>query len=349
MKQKNTVRVLSVVGVAVVAMATVIRAEDNVSAESVAAPMPVAPAASTVSSDAPEAWEEQGGQEFVAQRVDSGNWLIKAKILNQTNKLMTHINAAEKQLEPYDKDFMQQRAAIDKKHREFYQEYGFRVADVDAMLVALETESKQLGQKGAELSADDKKLIDDVKAKQEELKKLKEDLALVNELDAALDTAIAELLRYIGEARGLASVAWDDRESIAKTLSDEVAEDLYRKMETHLANMQQANHYLSTTFKDYFTTQVTALDSAIDTLRRDMDAIKERGLALGKKLTEQLAQEAKAKKAQEDKARGEKERAAAQTNAHWYTAIIGWFLKMISAIGAFFARMYAWVRSMIGL
>jgi chromosome segregation ATPase len=321
-------------------------AEDEVSA----ADAPPAPAAVEKSTsgpvEVPTEWEKREEQDFSVERTERGNWVLKKQIRDQAKLVMEEMRQLVMQMNPYEQQFLQQRNAADQRHNAFYQEYGFQASEVTTQLAQLEAESKKLEQDVDGVTPADKALVETLQRKKTDLKKLRDDLQVVQAIDGALGQAMGKLSAELVQVRTFEKEAWDSYEQISETLSDEVAETLYTGIKTHLQNIQDADEYIKTVFTTFFNDCVKSLDEKIQLLKNQMEKLKDQGVVLGNKITEQLKQSAAIQAALDEQRKREEE--AAKQSQHWYTGAWEWIGNLFTQIGSWFTGAWQWLGGLVG-
>jgi hypothetical protein len=259
----------------------------------------------------PAVWEEVTEQDARAGVNESrGNWFFKAQILKKAINPVKDVQRVVKEVLPFQKAFEGRHQALKAELAAFYQEYGFQDADVATQLAIITDDIKhneQLMQQPAPrvVQQIDPKTgkripppppgprpaeeIQRLKTSQLDIEKLSQKMDRLRKLEAAAEEAIRKLIPTIEKARESEKQAWRDYEKIADTLSDVVAEDMYRSIEAALANVKNIKQYCAETLETFFTGLVQEVNTIEAELKTEIDVLRLRGYAFGKRATEQLA------------------------------------------------------------
>ncbi len=278
-------------------------------------------------SDAPPAavpatWEEVTEQQArPGVNENRGNWFFKSQILKKAINPVKEVQRVVKDVVPFQKVFEDRHKAFKDDLTAFYQDYDFKDADVASQLAGIAEEIKrneQLAQQPAPQVAPridpstGKRIvlppqppmprpaeeIQRLKGSQADIEKLAQKMVRLRKMEAAAEEGMKLLVPSIERARESEKQAWRDYEKIADTLSDVIAEDMYRSIEAALANANSIKQYCAETFDMFFSGLVKDVSALEQEIKTDIDALRSRGYAFGKKATEQLAAERAAAEAE---------------------------------------------------
>ncbi len=262
------------------------------SQEEGAAPVPMAGAADVV----PAQWKDAGvqGKSITLAGDEPGNWYRKRHILKEARKVYELLTKQIVALLPEREKFEKIRSEdLDKKFDAFYQECGFQQGFIDEQLNSIGEEIKQTQESVGMLDADRKNFLKQLEEKRTELTELKKEFSHVQKLDAAANEGIKTLNEEINRAQGYEAEAWEQYQKIADTLNDEVAEDLYRRIEASLRNTQALERYIKNDIVQFFATLSSDVDKQIGVVKGKIEALRAKGVELNKKvLDERIKQEA---------------------------------------------------------
>lgn len=310
-------------------------------------PAPTAPAPSTTGSASgwqPRPTEVSGGGEIttIKEQEGRGNWFFKAKTLKKARKQFEEIRHAVSRVMPSNEEFSRKLAEFETLINQFYQELGFQAGEIDERLKNLSDQLKQIETSPQGLTPEQKVLQKDIQEKLAELEKVKANLTLLQKMDSALHEAVASLDRQLGRINAYQDQAWKNYEKIEDTLSDEIADELYRGMENQLQNIVAIERYIANELSAFYSKTQADAQQQMTIIREGVTRLKERGVALGKALKEQLASEEKRKA--DEAAR--KEKARQKANRPWYAGAVetvsGWFAAVwlwLKSLGLWFCRL----------
>lgn len=274
----------------------------------------------------PATWEEVTEQQArPGVNENRGNWFFKSQILKKAINPVKEVQRVVKDVVPFQKVFEDRHKAFKDDLNAFYRDYDFKGTDVASQLAGIAEEIKrneQLAQQPAPKvvprtgptidPATGKRIapppqppmprpaeeIQRLKDSKADIEKLAQKMERLRKMEAAAEEGMKLLVSSIERARESEKQAWRDYEKIADTLSDVIAEDMYRSIEAALANANSIKRYCSETFDMFFSGLVKDVSALEQEIKTAIDALRSRGYAFGKKATEQLAAERAAAEAE---------------------------------------------------
>lgn len=293
------------VGLVITIVAVNLRAADDWEAPKL---QPSEATAPTVAS----AWEEVTEQDPVpGVHENRGNWFFKAQILKKAIEPVKQVQNIVKDIVPFKEIFEKRRAEFDATFDAFLQDYGFGDSVVATHLEFVAGEINRFeqlrqqpparspsvipGQKGASSRAvalpNYAEEVQKLKVTQTDIEKLRNQMSRLEAYKSALSEGISLLNRSIEQAVESEKNAWSDYEKIADTLSDIVAENMYRSIEVALTNVQNVKQYCTETFEAFFNELTRDTIALEDEIKSGIESLLKRGYAFGKKAGEQLQAE----------------------------------------------------------
>lgn len=313
------------------------------SATPVAAPAGAAPGVTAT----PLAWQSLKDAEVTTINEERGNWVVKAKIFKEAQKLSKVIQKKVLTIEPLQEKFLTERADLDKNIlNPFYTDFGLQGGELDARLNGIVDDLKKLEMNKAVVDDKERLLRDETKRKKEALEELKKSFAYLQKLEEALSQSLITMSAQIQKALVYQEEAWNDQEKIGDILNDEIAQDLYSKMQVILDNVTAIENYLNGELKTFFTTTIQKITEQVDVVKKKVIGLKGEGIALGKKMKELQDAEEAARLSEEKKAGAQQEKAKEKAARTWLSPVfdaISWFWETVkSAFKSLYNTVAGW-------
>lgn len=301
--------------------------------------------------EVPAQWKESTGSSkaITLSGDEPGNWYRKRHILQEARKLYETLTKQIVALSPERERFEKIRTEdLDKKFDSFYQDCGFQQGEIDGQLSAIADEIKQAQAEAGISVTDQRELLKQLEEKRTELGKLKEEYMHVQKLDAAANEAIKTLNSEIDKAQTYETSAWEQYQKIADTLNDEVAEDLYRRIEASLRNVQALERYIKNDMTQFFSTLSSDVDKQIEVVKSKIEALRAKGVELNKKVLEEKAaaarEQERLKKLKEQQLAAQKAKEAAQKT--WTYKVNSFFQSIWGSLRGWTISSYQAVRGL---
>ena len=298
-------------------------------------PPPTAPVTPTATQPAvakplaPLAWQDKPqpeGKQDVQEGITTinearGNWLFKAKILREARKLEDKIRKKVVALEPLQEKFLQERENLDRSLDAFYREYGFKSGEIEGALNEVMEQLKKLEQNVSPLDKEEKQMISEAKKRKNELEALKKDFDLLQKLENAISQGLATMSAQVTKANAYNEQAWESYTKIEDTLNDEAAEELLNKIQINLDNIIAIENYLTGDFRNFLSNSSQKLMGQIELVKKEINTLKDHGVALGKKMRELQEREAQTRADQEKSACDRQIKAKEDQQRTWFSPL----------------------------
>ena len=251
-----------------------------------------------------------------------GNWFFKVKIQKDARKLYDKISKKVATFGPLQEKYLNDRIKMDTVLNEFYQMYGFTSGEIDSNINAVVDQLKTLETSTSPLDDQEKALLVESKKRKEELAAFKKDFDHLQKLESALSQSLATMSTQVTKASTYSEQAWDYVMKIEDTLSDEAAEELLNKTQVAFDNILAIEAYLSGDFNNFFVTTSQKLMQQVDLLKQKLVALKDLGVALGKKMKGLLEAETALSQAQELQEIARRAKEKERANRTWLSPIL---------------------------
>lgn len=237
---------------------------------------------------------------------DGGNWLLKRQALEKTMDVIEKIKDVFTKTLDLRIDYLVKRNKTDKAFDTFSNTIGFELGDLNQLLTTLVTQLKAERKTQGDLPEEERTLLAEIEGKIAELKKLKEKVQSITQMDESLDDAIMQLEKEINTSNSYQARAWRNFQTIKTVLNDEKAEELYLQTESLLKNMQDIETYLKGDLLTYFNGVITTIKDDMSKAQETIKALEEKGINLKdevKKIrkAEKLARKQKLQKIEDEK------------------------------------------------
>lgn len=260
-----------------------------------------------------------------------GNWLQKRYWWEQSKETYKKVRELFEQIFKARMDFLEKRSNIEKTVFDpFMREIGIEQEElretIDSLLDLLEDECPR-----ESLGKEEIDFINKVFAAKNELEQLKSDIDTINNIDAAIEAALATLSNKINEASAFERSAWDEFDAVARELSDTRARERYHFILNIYDNLKALQAYLQNEFTTYFDTIVQSAKDKTERFKETVKKLKDQGIDLKVEASklEEVDEEEEARLAAEKAAQ---EEAAKRAKAAAEAAKVGFFGKMFAGI-----------------
>lgn len=258
---------------------------------------------------------------------EGGNWLLKRKALEDTADVIEKIvNNFSKILEA-SSTFKIKRNKLDNDYDLYIATIGFNLGDLDQVLTNLMNELERESKEEGGLSSDERSAMETLKEKKNDIKQLQEDLKALAALDEEIDKVVDTVDSQIKTGNNYQNQAWKNFQEIKKVLSDEKAEELYYRTLSLQKSMQEIYTYLTTTLSTYFSNQIQAMRSKMDSIKGKVQSLQTKGVDLQKEIEkfeqEDVKRDAERAKEEQDEAveKAVQEAKQQRAQASWWTMI----------------------------
>jgi len=290
------------------------------------------------------------GQEAIKEGIDtiaeedSGNWYEKRRAwkkarpkYDEIRKLVADVDATEKELFDKDKEF-------EKNLESFYLSIGLQQGEVtqilDTLIQELEKEKAKKAASNGQVNTQEKQLAEIQAKKQKDLEALKNNIDKIKKISSNVhDSILTTFVDQVKLAKLFEDKALESYYRISEILDDRKARNLLHDMDTYSENVQAILAWIQGELKSYVDQSLSKSQELIDATKKQIEELKQQGIVLQKKLSEQekKAQEEKLKKEAEEKAKAEAERRA---KLSFWGKIKQFFSTLFSSIGNFFSSLW---------
>jgi archaellum component FlaC len=306
---------------------------------------PTAPAQPTATvPSAPLTWQDQAAAlkevEVTTINEERGNWVVKAKVLKDAKRVFDLIQKKALAVQPVQEKYLAERTALDTTMNAFYNDYGFQRGEIDERLDVINEDLKPLESTKSALDDQERLIRDEAKRKREALEDLKKNFDYLQKLEDALSQSLITMSAQIHKVNSFVDQSWVNYEKIGDVLNDEVAQDLLGKMHVMLDNASAIEAYLTGELRNFFTNTIQKTTAQVELVKNKIIALKDEGIALGKKMKALQDQEELVRLSQEKQAcdvRLQKQEVAART---WFSPVFDAFSWIWEGIKSFFGYAY---------
>jgi len=302
------------------------------------------------------AWEDQPGVEKASGEGMTninearGNWFFKQQIGKDARKLEERINKKAMAIIPLQEKYINDHAKVDEAFNKFNIEYGFQGGDIEARLEILLEDIAKLEQTESAHDPEEIVLLEELKKKKAEVDALKTDFEYLQKLDNALSKGLSDMSSQITKAISYEDQATTHYEAIYDVLNDQVAEELFKKMQVLFDNITAIETYLTVDFSNFFKSTSQKITEQIEAVKQHIENLKKEGIALGQKMRDLQAkedEESRLKEAQEHEKQTKIKEKANRTILSPIFDAINWVLVSIrDSIGWVFSKIgngFSWI------
>ncbi len=215
----------------------------------------------------------------------SGNWLQKRVIWEDAQRKYEKIQEAQQKALEARVSFFEKRSNSDKTLNLFYNEIGFSQGELDEILDTLLAAIDKSKQDGG-LTDKEREIQAKLFEKKNELEQLKADVKSMTELDAALDTALMQLVNQITLTGDYQRQAWQKFKDIGQELDDRKAKEYYSHMDAAAKNIEAIETYIKGPLGQYFDNVLSKINELMSSIKSRLDTLRKSGIELKNQLTE---------------------------------------------------------------
>lgn len=297
----------------------------------------------------------QESQESVKEGIDtiaeedSGNWYEKRRAwkkarpkYDEIRKLVVDVDATEKELFDKDKEF-------EKNLENFYHAIGLQQGEVtqilDSLIQELEKEKAKKAASQGSVNAQEKQIAEIQAKKQKDLEAVKNNIDKIKKISSNVHNSIlTTFVDQIKLSKVFEDKALESYYRISEILDDRKARNLLHDMDIYSENVQAILSWISGELKNYVDQSLSKVQELIEATKKQIEELKQQGIVLKKKLSEQekKAQEEKLKKEAEEKAKAEAEKRA---KLSFWDKTKQYFISVVSSIGNFFSSVWQWLKN----
>lgn len=256
---------------------------------------------------------------------DGGNWLLKQvwwrdaeesfeKIISLIDRVCGESSDYLKAFNKAEESFAEQLKSVRAEWSQVEQGYAQYI----------ETISEEKVIRGGDLSFVERELIEKLNENKQELDQFKQDITAINDLTEQLQRAMMQVDQQVTRCQGYEKKAWHDFKEIARTLSDERAQELYYQVDGYLKTVNSIVNYLKGDLKMFFMQTLQAREERIQQVVAGIESLKNKGIDLTKDLEELKAEDERLRQAQEE-ARAQAEQKKKAQSSGWWHWIISFF------------------------
>jgi len=192
------------------------------------------------------------GIDTVNVEAASGNWLLKRIWFERALEQYEKTKALFDKVLELRFAFFAKRTELDRTLFDpFYMKVGIGQGELLEIINRLLQDFQEMRNKEGALTAQENVLYERVEQEKETLERLQKDITGVTEIDAAVETAINQLVEQVNTCRTYEKQAWETFKEISKQLSDKKARELYYVMDTYRKNSSNIVTYLQRDFSNY--------------------------------------------------------------------------------------------------
>lgn len=225
-----------------------------------------------------------------------GNWAIKREILNHARNLYEKVRDTVILIDGSKKEFIEQKAVTEPEVGKFYSDIGFEQGAIDKHIEVVTREFEEKSQADQKIDEDEKRILAELAEKKNELLQLKNDISILQELQATLQKGLQTAIEQIDISRSFEQKSWENYEKIAEVLNDEIAERLYYEMQGFKANIESIGNYLNQELRPFFDQTNAKIKEQMGVLKKRIDDLRARGVILDQKIEQFEAERPEVKK-----------------------------------------------------
>ncbi|MGC2310094.1 MAG: hypothetical protein WA432_00530 [Candidatus Babeliaceae bacterium] len=274
----------------------------------------------------PEEAEEESIQTGTYERQ---NWYRTKIFFGKAKKMYDELVKVVDVINESKTAFFEEQRKVSAELGKFYITYGFQGGEIDEQNTILLAQINELREKRGMLIEQQRMLLAELNEKNKELEQLKADLLMLHDLEKSLEEGFSLVLKQADLARSYQEKALNNYEQISEAPNDEVAEKLYREMESFAHNVKASQEYVQGAFAEFFHKTIDLINTSVEKIKKRVAELKERGILLVKEVKEvskEVVQEPVKEK-------------APQT---WSEKIGGWFKTLWGYITMPFKAIYHW-------
>lgn len=284
-----------------------------------------------------------------------GNWVIKRAFWEQAEKAYEKIMKVNNTLYEQQAQFVQARNDADKLSDGALRELGFEQGQIKEFINGLiESIKQQREQK--DLNEEGRKLLQELKERQNELEQLSVRLKALDDLSDTLDKVLSTMTEQVTLCRNYEKQAWDNFKKIGKELNDKKARVLFYEIDGFLRNAQQTRDYVTQTLWQYMQDTVAQISKVLEELKASSSRLQTKGVDIRKQLQEYVAlqknKELLEKQSQTQAALDTAQRAAAECNKELSQGLWGTIKRSTASVWHSItdsaSRGWRWLKGLVG-
>jgi|GEM_PF-1111671 len=219
------------------------------------------------------------GIDTVNVEAASGNWLLKRIWFERAQEQYEKTKALFDKVLELRFTFFAKRTELDRTLFDpFYMKVGIGQGELLEIINRLLQDFQEMRNKEGALSAQENVLYERVEQEKETLERLQKDITGVTEIDAAVETAINQLVEQVNTSRNYEKQSWETFKEISKQLSDKKARELYYVMDTYRKNSSNIVTYLQRDFSNYMQLLERMAHEQIDRIMTTIDQLKQKNV-----------------------------------------------------------------------
>lgn len=208
-----------------------------------------------------------------------GNWLFKSIWYSRAQERYESIRKLVDMVWNLRSTFLEKRTELDRAVLDpFYISIGLRMGELQEVLADLVVKFNAERNKDGDLNVQERALFQEVKAEQQVIETLHNQVKVVTELDHRIDESLSKLMDQLNKVRAYEHDAWDNFKKISQLLSDTKARELYYAMDIQMRNIKDIQKYLQNDFKSYFYSTVDRITQEITAIQQSVERLKEQGV-----------------------------------------------------------------------
>ena len=242
-------------------------------------PQEVTPTETSTTSVEEEPLPDIVGIDTVNVEAASGNWLLKRIWFERAQEQYEKTKALFDKVLELRFTFFAKRTELDRTLFDpFYMKVGIGQGELLEIINRLLQDFQEMRNKEGALTAQENVLYERVEQEKETLERLQKDITGVTEIDAAVETAINQLIEQVNTSRNYEKQAWETFKEISKQLSDKKARELYYVMDTYRKNSSNIVTYLQRDFSNYMQLLERMAHEQIDRIMTTIDQLKQKNV-----------------------------------------------------------------------
>lgn len=229
-----------------------------------------------------------------------GNWYDKRQILSQARTVYEQIRERIAKVEQQQQGFLTKQRTLDKDIAALYLNLGFEQGELDETYTRLVNELSSERVSQGQLTEEERKLLAEVEEKKKVLQMLRDDVATLQELTAAIDKAVSTMLEQIELCRSYEQKAWENYDKIDNVLNEKIAQQLLLEMQSFSDHIAAIDAYMRGKLISYVDQTAATIRNYMQKITKDVDDLKVLGVTLSRKIAEQEKAAAEAHKQAEE-------------------------------------------------
>lgn len=219
------------------------------------------------------------GIDTVNVEAASGNWLLKRIWFERAQEQYEKTKALFDKVLELRFTFFAKRTELDRTLFDpFYMKVGIGQGELLEIINRLLQDFQEMRNKEGVLTTQENVLYERVEQEKETLERLQKDITGVTEIDAAVETAINQLVEQVNTCRNYERQSWETFKEISKQLSDKKARELYYVMDTYRKNSNNIVTYLQRDFSNYMQLLERMAHEQIDRIMTAIDQLKQKNV-----------------------------------------------------------------------